>query len=191
MSKIEDKENATDAINPKLVTDVQQKPSKNLNETDFNVDSSSSLALHTISPRPKRLKLMSKIEDKENATDAINPKLVTDVQQKPSKNLNETDFNVDSSSSLALHTISPRPKRLKLMSKIEDKENATDAINLEPKKESKLKTKNHAEYIQENLGNSSSSLTLHSNSPPLEDINVMNNDKQETTNLNTEIVEDG
>ena len=232
-------------LDPKMSENVEDIPLQIIDRTNSNTDSSISLPLNTISPRPKILDSMSiqevnkptssrqlpvkkESKSKEKAIKCIDqnnqdtstssltlrsnspqlensalkhsnkkvsrnldPKLVTDIQQKPSKNLNETDFNVDSSSSLALHTISPRPKRLKLMSKIEDKENVTDDINLEPKKESKLMTKVHAEYIQENPDNSSSSLTLHSNSPPLEDINVMNNDKQEPTNLNHEIVEDG
>ena len=230
---------------PEMPGNAEDIPLKSIDRTLSNTESSVSLPLNTISPRPKILDLKSKLEDNkrtstrelqvekeskskakvmqgigQNSHDTSNsssilrsnspqlensalthsnkkvprnldPQLAKDVQQEPAKNLNETELNVDSSSSLALHTISPRPKRLKLMSKIENKENVADVINLELKKGSKLKTKLPVENFQENLGNSSSSLTLHSNSPPLEDIRVMNNDKQDPTNLNLEIVDNG
>ena len=173
---------------------------KVVDQCDVNAESSSSLALHTISPRPKRHRLITKQEEKEKQKDGTSDLQLTpsnskekDVltnsssslslhlnntplamprepikicaedtivsnsvmtKQQP-KRVDQSILSADSNSSLALHTISPCPKKLKLTLQSEEKENLKYGTCDMPFTSSTSKKK-------EILKNSNSSLSLHS-----------------------------
>ena len=159
----------------------RSKNEKNQTSKQENPDNSSmSLPLHSISPRSRKLSLTT---DKEQAPACINSKVERGIKDQPLQSLDHSNLDFDTNSSLALHTISPRPKRLKLAPKSEDKENEV-IFNLEDNLPGSNKKDDQ---------NSSSSLSLYSNNALLSSTKKSSssnedNSKESKTNKDTTLM---
>jgi len=148
-----------------------ETPNENLD------DSSMSLTLHSISPRSRKLSLKT---DKEHAQPCISSEEIG-IKDQPLQSLDHSNLNIDSNSSLALHTISPRPKRLKLAPKSEDKENE-GILNLvnDLNGSNQKDDKNSSSSLSLNFNNARLSSTKKSSSSN-EDISKESNTNKDST----------